>query len=421
MTNLAPHRIWSWPIRVGVATGALALMVVLGRVLVMTPSAEAHADTTFTLLYSFQGASDGANPYDGVVLDAAGNLYGTTKYGGYPCIPSVGCGTVFKLDTTGTKAVLYAFRGQPLDGNYPQARLLRDAAGNLYGTTIYGGSSRCRDLGCGTVFKADTSGNETVLYKFTGRPGGRYPSANLVRDAAGNLYGTTSEGGGADLGTVFKLDRTGKETVLHSFTGGADGTYPIAGLLRDPAGNLYGTTTSGGASACNPPYGCGTVFKLDTTGVKIVLYSFTGVPDGYYPAANLVRDAAGNLYGTTAQGGASECNPPYGCGTVFKVDTSGNETVLYRFTGPPDGRYPGALLRDATGNLYGTTGYGGVRDKGTVFKLDTTGNETVLHSFTARDGQQPTAGLVMDAAGNLYGTTIVGGDFRLGTVFKLSR
>ena len=129
MTKLAQHRRWNWPIRVGVATAALAFVVVLGRVLVMTPSAEAHADATFTLLYSFQGASDGANPYDGVVLDAAGNLYGTTKYGGYPCIPSVGCGTVFKLDTTGTKAVLYAFRGQPLDGNYPQARLLRDAAG----------------------------------------------------------------------------------------------------------------------------------------------------------------------------------------------------------------------------------------------------------------------------------------------------
>src|SRR5207245_1511649 len=200
----------------------------------------------------FQGASDGANPYDGVVLDAAGNLYGTTKYGGYPCIPGVGCGTVFKLDTTGTKTVLYAFRGQPLDGNYPQARLLRDAAGNLYGTTIYGGSSRCFDLGCGTVFKVDTSGNETVLYEFTGRPGGRYPSANLIRDAAGNLYGTTVLGGASECnppygcGTVFRLDTTGGEVVLHRFTGGADGAKPFAGLVRDATGNLYGTTGYGG-------------------------------------------------------------------------------------------------------------------------------------------------------------------------------
>jgi uncharacterized repeat protein (TIGR03803 family) len=420
MTNLAPHRGWRWRIPLRAASGALAVVVVFGQAVVVTPLSEAQADTTFAVLYSFKGGSDGANPLDGVVLDAAGNLYGTTQYGGYPCLPP-GCGTVFKLDTTGTKAVLHAFRGSPLDGNYPLARLLRDPAGNLYGTTIYGGHSRCSG-GCGTLFKVDTSGNETVLYRFTGPPDGQYPEANLVRDPTGNLYGTTCEGGGSDSGTVFKLDRTGKETVLHSFTGGADGSCPIAGLLRDPAGNLYGTTTRGGASACDPPYGCGTVFKVDTSGNETVLYRFTGPPDGQYPEANLVRDAAGNLYGTTALGGASACYPPYGCGTVFRLDTTGGEVVLHRFTGGADGAEPLAgLVRDAAGNLYGTTGYGGLRDKGTVFKLDTTGKENVLHSFTGPDGQLPFAGLRRDAAGALYGTTVLGGAFRLGTVFKLSR
>jgi uncharacterized repeat protein (TIGR03803 family) len=422
MTNLGLHRSWRWRIPLRAAIGALAVVVVFGQAVVVTPLSEAQADTTFAVLYSFKGASDGANPLDGVILDGADNLYGTTQYGGYLCLPP-GCGTVFKLDTTGTKAVLHAFRGPPLDGNYPLARLLRDPAGNLYGTTIYGGHSRC-DGGCGTVFKLDTTGKETVLHSFTGgATDGALPEAGLVRDAAGNLYGTTCRGGGSDSGTVFKLDRTGAaETVLHSFTGGADGSCPIAGLLRDATGNLYGTTTRGGASACDPPYGCGTVFKVDTSGNETVLYRFTGPPDGQYPEDNLVRDAAGNLYGTTVLGGASACNPPYGCGTVFRLDTTGREVVLHRFTGGADGAKPFAgLVRDAAGNLYGTTGYGGVRDKGTVFKLDTTGNETVLHSFTGPDGQLPFHGLIRDAAGNLYGTTVLGGASNSGTVFKLSR
>jgi uncharacterized repeat protein (TIGR03803 family) len=404
MTKLAQHRRWNWPIRVGVATAALALVVLLGRVVVMTPSAEAHADATFTLLYSFKGGTDGATPRAGLVRDAAGNLYGTTVRGGASDL-----GAVFKLDTTGAETVLYSFAGVP-DGANPYAALVRDSAGNLYGTTLKGGSS---DFG--TVFRLDTTGLETVLHSFTG-PDGQYPWARLVRDSAGNFYSTTKNGGSSNncsggCGTVFKLDTTGAETVLYNFTGGADGYYPDAGLVRDAAGNLYGTTSTGGDSFV------GTVFKLDSTGAETVLHTFTtSPPDGAHPHAGLIRDAAGNLYGTTYNGGA------YGDGAVFKLDATSAETVLYSFKALRDGTKPYAdpLLRDAAGNLYGTTYWGGSSYSGTVFKLDTTGTKTMLHDFTGPDGQHPVAGLIRDSAGNLYGTTTDGGAFGRGTVFKIS-
>jgi len=268
--------------------------------------------------------------------------------------------------------VLHSFAGHPGDGANPEAGLVRDAQGNLYGTTLTGGSGGpelCSGVGgCGTVFKLDTTSKETVLYSFTGVPDGEEPDAGLVRDAQGNLYGTTYNGGASNLGTVFELDTTGKETVLHSFTGtGGDGSEPYGGLVLDAQGNLYGTTSFGGAS------GDGTVFELDTAGKETVLYSFTGTGgDGAYPSG-LVRDAQGNLYGTTYGGGAS------GFGTVFKLDTAGKETVLYSFTGTGgDGAYPSGLVRlvrDAQGNLYGTTYEGGdlacdaPYGCGTVFKL----------------------------------------------------
>ena len=418
MTKLARHRNWSWPIRVGVAIGALTLVVVLGRVLVMTPSAEAHADTTFTVLYSFKNSPDGSGPYSSLIRDRAGNVYGTTAYGGL-----VGYGTVFKLDATGAETVLHSFTFGGADGSKPFGGLIRDAAGNFYGTTSDGGGIGCAPYGCGTVFKLDTTRHETVLYSFTGGADGRNPYAGLVRDPAGNLYGTTFYGGGSNncgqgCGTVFKLDAMGVQTVLHSFTGPPDGNWPLGSLILDAAGNLYGTTSWGGSSS-NCTAGCGTVFKLDATGAETVLYSFTGGADGARPASELIRDAAGNFYGTTQYGGAGRCRD--GCGTVFKLDTTGTETVLYRFRRNPDGGSPVAgLIRDAAGNLYGTTLYGGIKRNGTVFKLDATGAETVLHSFTRADGQQPTAGLVMDSAGNLYGTTDYGGAFDAGTVFKIS-
>jgi uncharacterized repeat protein (TIGR03803 family) len=396
---------------------ALALAIMLVPTVVASRPAQAQ---TFTVLYSFTGGADGGSPYAGLIRDSAGNLYGTTLGGG-----ACGNGTVFMLNKTGKETVLYSFTGGA-DGAGPFAGLVRDAAGNLYSTTIDGGSSSaCQGHACGVVFKLDESGNETVLYSFNGGADGEYPYAGLVRDAKGDLYGTTAFGGGggcpnyfSGCGTVFKLDATGEETVLYSFTGtGGDGAYPYAGLVLDAAGNLYGTTAQGGTYACNyGENGCGTVFKLDKTGKETVLYTVTDT-HGAYPYAGLVRDAASNLYGTTLGGDGS------GRGRVFKLDKAGKETVLHSFTGTGgDGEYPYAgLVRDAKGNLYGTTWSGGTHGSGTVFELDKTGKETVLYSFTGgADGAWPWAGLALDANGNLYGTTVIDGASGYGTVFELT-
>ena len=314
--------------------------------------------------------------------------------------------------------VLHSFKGGT-DGGGPNGGVVRDAAGNLFGTTAHGGA-----FGNGTVFKLDTTGQETVLYSFTGGVDGAIPLAGLIRDAAGNLYGTTEAGGdltcngGSGCGTVFKLDSAGQENVLHSFTG-KDGTSPIAGVIRDAAGNLYGTTPQGG------PFSSGTVFKLDSNGKETVLYNFTGGrggTDGVYPDGALVRDAAGNLYGATAYGGN------YSFGTVFKVDSTGKETVLYRFYGGWNGFNPvGGLIMDKAGDLYGATEGGGVFFDGTVFKLSPVSSKPVLHSFAGgTDGSLPVAGVIADTAGNLYGTTQYGGGVACfgggcGTVFKLDK
>jgi len=376
---------------------------------------------TFSVLHTFTGGGDGANPIAGVIRDASGNLYGTAAQGG-----AFGYGTVFKLDPKRKETVLHSFAAG--DGMFPEASLIRDREGNLYGTTYDGGTPEgggCRH-GCGTVFRVDKAGKETVLYAFTGGLEGGNPEAPLIEDAAGDLYGTTFYGGDFSCvspfgcGVVFKLDATGKETVLYTFTGGSEGATPFGGLVADNLGDVYGTTENGGAGGCNSE--CGVVFKVDSGGHETSLYLFTGPPDGAYPAGNLVRDQAGNLYGATIDGGILDqdsCRDYDGCGTVFKVDKNGTETVLYRFTGGSDGRAPVAgVIMDRQGNLYGTTIAGGstagsCRDTGgcgVVFKLDTTGEQTVLHSFTkGKDGSTPRSSLVMDAAGNLYGTAAYGG------------
>jgi uncharacterized repeat protein (TIGR03803 family) len=412
-----------------VISAGLALVVALLAAIFATQPAQAQ---TFSVLYSFTGGADGGDSTAGLIRDAVGNLYGTTS----SCGPYVGCigsyGTVFKLDTSGNEIVLYSFSGGT-DGAYPYAGLVHDRAGNFYGTTKNGGNFTCPDFyGCGTVFKLDRSGNETVLYRFSGTDG-EYPVGDLLRDTAGNLYGTTSYGGlYGDVcypcGTVFKVDTAGKETVLYSFTGNNDGGYPLAGLVRDSAGNLYGTTLTGGSLTCDGlPGGCGTVFKLDTAGKETALYTFTGGTDGAFPYGGLVLDAVGNLYGTTGFGGDLSCQPPNGCGTVFKLTKTGRKKVLYSFTGNGvDGAVPNTtLVRDAAGNLYGTTNAGGI-GAGVVFKVDKAGTETVLYSFTnTTDGAYPAGRLLLDAAGNLYGTTPYGGDLSCqppngcGTVFKV--
>jgi len=277
------------------------------------------------VLYSFSGGTDGAEPYAGVVMDAAGNLYGSTDFGGnLNCNEweGFGCGTVFKLNKADDETVLYSFGGAP-DGAKPYAGVVMGAAGNLYSTTFNGGNVTCANTsGCGTVFMLDITGKEKVLYNFSGAPDGANPEAGVVMDAAGNLYGTTFFGGASGDGTVFKLDTAGKETVLYSFSGTPDGANPVGGLVMDVAGNLYSTTFNGGNVTCTNASGCGTVFKLDTTGNETLLYMFSGGADGAYPPGGLVMDAAGNLYGTTFVGGDLSCmfaNMGLGCGTVFKL------------------------------------------------------------------------------------------------------
>jgi len=375
-------------------------------------------------------AQDAEQPWGGVARDAAGNLYGTATAGG-----KYGAGAVYELDKSGTETVLYSFKGTGGDGAVPSAGVVLDGAGNLYGTTNVGGNNGCNaGNGCGTVFKlapTKTGWKETVLYRFkgTGGDGGDPNDAGVVLDAAGNLYGATNGGGRGGCaqndgcGTVYKvaLTKTGwKETVLHRFKGtGGDGFEPNSGVVLDGEGNLYGTTVYGGGS------NYGTVYELDKSGTETVLYSFKGTGgDGAYPNGSVIRDAAGNLYGTTIEGGG------YGNGTVFKLGKSGNETVLYRFTGGADGAQPvNSLVRDVKGNLYGSTFYGGdfaCNDLGcgVVFKVSTKGTETVLHTFTGKagdDGAIPVClpALILDAAGNLYGTTYLGSANGEGTVFKL--
>jgi uncharacterized repeat protein (TIGR03803 family) len=291
-------------------------------------------------------------------------------------------------------SILYSFSGGA-DGAYPQASLIRDAAGNLYGTTYQGGSS-----GQGTAFKLDTSGHETVLHSFSGGPDGSQIFAGLIMDQAGNFYGTAYQGGASNAGIVFKLDPAGNETVLYTFTGGVDGGNPVAGLFRDTQGNLYGTTYQGGA------FNAGTVYKLDSANNETVLYSFTGGNDGAHPVGSVIMDALGNLYGTTEFGGSGSV------GVVFKLDTANNETVLHTFSGSFGPGSAAGLIMDAAGILYGTT-------VSTVFKIDTGGNYTLLHHFTGADGSQVYAGVIRDAAGNLYGTSFAGGASNNGTVFKL--
>jgi uncharacterized repeat protein (TIGR03803 family) len=370
---------------------------------------------TYRVLHSFTGGTtDGENPDTTLVHDSAGNFYGTTGGGG-----AYGGGTVFKVDRTGKETVLHSFAGGPVGG------LLPDADDNLYGTTGYDGA-----YGWGTVFEMDTTGKETVLYNFTGYTDGGIPDSTLVRDGAGNLYGTTYQGGdlscgsnGYGCGTVFELDTTGNETVLHSFTGKPDGEFPTGALVRDTTGNLYGTTFQGVANSCLESNGCGMVYKVDKAGTETAVYSFAGGYDGSYPFGGLLQDASSGLYGTTYYGGdgGTSCGG-LGCGTVFKLDTSGQETVLYSFTGGTDGSQPAAgLVSDAAGNLYGTTYNGGTFGAGTVFELATSGAETVLHSFTGQTGgANPAATLARDGAGNLYGTTVNGGTITFGgVVFRL--
>src|ERR1700722_5424316 len=373
------------------------------------------------LLYSFTGGGDGGNAATGLALDASGNLYGTTVIGG-----TSQCGTIYKLTAKASppwpETVQHSFDCYD-DGKSPHGGVTFDRHGNLDGTTVAGGSGGSSSSdGCGLVFQL-TPQTENVLHSFTAGQGGLGPGDGVVFDPTGNIYGMTPDGGSHSEGTVYELWHAGRqwhEKVIHSFTGGTDGGVGSLGLLfRDSAGNLYGVAEIGGA------HGAGTVFKLHATSRKrwnlTTLYAFKGQPDSGSPYGGLVADAAGDLYGTTYYGGAD------GQGSVFELVRSAHgryrERVLYSFQGGSDGSSPTATLLLKSGELYGTTSAGGgTCGCGTIFKVNAgSGSEKVLHSFgNGADGAYPYYGLTLDASGNFYGATVAGGSFGQGTVYEFT-
>jgi uncharacterized repeat protein (TIGR03803 family) len=412
------------------ASAALTIIVVI---FMLTPGT--WAQSKGKTLYEFTGGTDGSQPFAGVVFDQAGNLYGTTYYGGTSQI-----GTVFELSPKAGEGwkekVLYDFTGS--DGAYPLAGVVFDQAGSLYGTTQQGGDG---GQGPGNAFmlapKSRGTWAESVLFGFclgNACSYGDIIGAGLIFDEAGNLYGTTQLGGdlscynGYGCGVVFQLtpnpEGSWTENVLYSFTGGADGGYPVAGLIFDTAGNLYGTAPGGGVN------GDGVVFELTPNPggpwTESVLYSFCSLAncaDGSGPSAGLIFDSTGRIYGTAPGGGA------YGSGVVFKLtpnpDGSWKEKLLHQFTGGKDGGGPGgSLIFDKAGNLYGAASNGGAGSYGVVFKLAPNPkggwNETVLDAFGDHPGAYPTGSLVFDAAGNLYGTTSGDRATTFGTVFEIT-
>jgi len=383
-----------------------------------------------SILHSFGGSPDGADPAAMLVFDSAGVAYGTTVTGG-----QYGYGTVFQLKRSRnkwTETVLYSFAGAP-DGKNPYGGVTLDSAGNLYGTTASGGNGGpCTGDGCGTVFeltKSDRKWSEQVLYSFKGGNDGSGPGGGVSFDKAGNLYGTTADGGTHSEGTVYRLapENGGqwKETVIHNFTGGKDGGVGSLGLpLVDKAGNLYGVAEIGGA------HGAGTLFKLSpAAGGKwtfSTLYAFKGQPNAGFPYGGLISDASWNLYGTTYYGGKD------GVGSVFELVLGWGghykEHLLYSFKSVNDGNAPtSTLLFDASNSLWGTASAGGDPDCdcGAVFKLMPASGgkwkESVAYNFQGNpDGANPYYGLALDSSGAFYGTTAAGGTQSQGVVFKLT-
>jgi len=408
------------------------------------------------VLYSFaRSSSGGQNPVAGLIFDKAGNLYGTTEYGGSGTCTTpqtTGCGTVFELSPQSgggwTEAVLYNFQNE--GGINPRAGLVIDSAGNLYGTTYQGGGGICA-YGCGNVFElSPQSGGgwyETVLYTFQGGEDGESPLGGLIFDSAGSLYGTTSGGGTGSPGgrTVFELSpQSGSrwiEKILFNFSGIPNGSTPLGNLTFDVAGNLYGTASAGGNYGCYYGTGCGVAFRLEPrlhgSWAEKVLHQF-GVTagDGEYPNGSLILDASGNLYGTTYEGGSENCDVDESCGIIFEISPKPGggywpETILYSFTfnyiNSAGDRHIGPVTFDSSGNLWGTTEEGGAHGGGAVFELFPQSgggwSEKLAHSFKSGslDGHYPWSGLVLDSSGNFYGTTEYGGTQGVGTVFEIKR
>jgi uncharacterized repeat protein (TIGR03803 family) len=360
---------------------------------------------TFTLLHSFNNA-DGASPfYSGLVQGIDGNFYGTTKYGG-----AFTDGTVFKITPSGTLTTLHSFNST--DGANPFSGLVQAINGNFYGTTNIGGGNSC---GCGTVFEITPSGRLTTLHVFTDFPDGNGPFGTLIQAMDGNLYGTTTFGGAHRQGTVFQVTPSGTLTTIFSFctpTSCANGDAPSASLVQATDGNFYGTTYLGGIGQGISSYG--TVFEITPSGTLTTLHEFDST-DGSNPNVGLVQASNGNFYGTTALGGTT------GNGTLFKITPSGTLTTLYNFSATnPDPGGGNRLIQATDGNLYDTSYGGGVNGYGTIFEFTPPGTLTILHSFDSTDGAFLYAGLIQATDGNFYGTTDNGGANLLGTVFSLS-
>lgn len=396
---------------------SLALLLALTALAMQAVQAQ-----TFTVLHSFTRGQDGANPWGGLTIDHAGNLYGTTTQGGSSNCQG-GCGAVFKLaqrNSGWTLSPLYVFNGAP-DGAYPEGRLIFGHDGRLYGTTGQGGlhnsNGFCEMLGCGTIFALQPPASfchsvtcywtEQQIYQFTGNSDGARPTGDTVFDPSGNFFGT-SYSGGTGVGTVYELSPSGggwTQTVIHNF-GGVDGANPYGGLIFDAFGNLYGPTEFGGQFSH-----AGTVFELTNSGsgwTETVLHNFNGT-DGDEPLGGLVLDASGNVYGTTNHGGPGGG----GGGKVFQLTPSGGSwmlNLLYGFSGVA-GPW-GDMIMDSSGAIYGTTVQDGVFGFGSIFKLTfSNGNwvYTSLHDFNGQDGAAPHGAIVLDVNGNLYGTAAGGG------------
>ena len=387
-------------------------------------AAQAMQAQTFTVIHDFTGGVDGRAPAAGLTMDRAGNLYGTTIAGGDLSCQGIGCGVVFRLANAGSGwhlTSLYAFgsRHSP-DGIFPYARVVFGPNGALYGTNIMGGAG-----GSGTVFslrppptpcKATLCPwSETILYSFSGGSDGGQPyAADLIFDRAGSIYGTTLVGGNQGgncgfrgCGTVYTLTPSGgswTENVLHAFTGSPDASSPWAGVIFDTAGNLYGTTLSGGQ-------GLGTVFQLTPSGsgwTENIIHDLS--QEGGSPYAGLIFDPSGNLYGASIL-------------EAFELTPSGGSWT-FRLLAYLGGQFPyGSLTMDSTGSLYGTTQ--DATGRGSIFKLTLSGGvwtETVLHYFTGgSDGGVPYGSVVFDANGNLYGTASAGGAYNQGVVWEIGQ
>ena len=431
------------PIHIRIILGSRVRLAMIPIAIVMAFALSAQAQT-FTVIHQFSNAADGGAPIAGLTLATSGNkFYGTASDGGQG-----GAGTVFQLQLKNSNWILtplhtFGFVNEGSIG--PDSRVLIGPDGTLYATTYSQGLSACENnLGCGTAFRlrpplsacqsALCYWTQAMQYRFTGNADGAYPEGDLIFGQSGEIYGTTYGGGNSgcnlvppnNCGVVYSLTTSGTQSSIYVFPGGANGSSPAAGVIQDQAGNLYGTAAQGGSQGCSGQ-GCGVVYELSPNGsgwTQKVLYTFQGGTDGAAPMGGLIFDAAGNLYGTTARGGAG------GGGTAFELTSSVGQwtfNLLYSFNAPIQGHdFPGShasLAMDAAGNLYGTTVYDGVDAHGAVFELTPSNGSwtyTSLHDFTGgTDGAQPESNVVFDSQGNMYGTASAAGTVE-GTAWQIT-